>query len=271
LSEGTPQRYCSTNGLPSDNVHSLAFLNGQLYVGAGEVGRAGYLFEFEQRDGRVKMLASSRRPGSASPLDDGPPFYPAFLFADEARARLLMLAGFNTRSALGGLWSYEPAAGRFTHVAPFIANFPDIQTFWLWSGSTSRDMLAAAHLDVALYLWDTRKDEFLLHVERRGRTNLAAAVWPVQRKPTGANMQHAPAMLLNGWLWWANPFQRASITGRQVEDFPPFETKYPFAPSEALQLLDDGRRVLAADRFSIWLLELDSSEAAGESQTGRVP
>jgi hypothetical protein len=73
-------------------------------------------------------------------------------------------------------------------------------------------------------------------------------------------MQHAPVMLLDGWLWWANPFQRASLETKQVEEFPALETNYEFAPTECLELLEDGKRVLAADRFSVWLLELSSRE-----------
>jgi hypothetical protein len=266
LDGGVPRRFCVTNGLPSDDVHALACLNGRLYVGAGEVGRAGYFFEFKPREGRVIMLASSRRAGGTSPLDEGPPFYPAFLFTDEPQARLLMLAAFNTRTTLGGFWSYEPATEKLTHLAPFIAFFPDVHTYWLWGGAARHDTLAASHLDTAFYLWDTGKNDFAMHIERRGRTNLAAAVWPVQRKPLGGNMQHAPVMLLNDWLWWANPFQRASMTGGHVEDFPALETEYAFAPSETLQLLNDGRHVLAADRFSVWLLELGPKEDRPQTQ-----
>ena len=67
-------------------------------------------------------------------------------------------------------------------------------------------------------------------------------------------------MLHDGWLWWAYPFQRASMDGKKFEEFPALPGEKRFHPSECLQLLDGGKRVLAADRGGIWLLELRSEE-----------
>ena len=37
----------TTNGLPSDDIHAVAFLNGKLYIGAGETDRGGYIVSYE--------------------------------------------------------------------------------------------------------------------------------------------------------------------------------------------------------------------------------
>jgi len=43
------------------------------------------------------------------------------------------------------------------------------------------------------------------------------------------------------------------------EEFSPLRTEYKFEPKESLKLLDDGQHVLAADQYSIWLLEFPST------------
>ena len=48
----------------------------------------------------------------------------------------------------------------------------------------------------------------------------------------------------------------------------PARTDYPFEIKESLQLLDDGKHVLAADQYSIWLLELRPEPARASGGKG---
>ena len=52
----------------------------------------------------------------------------------------------------------------------------------------------------------------------------------------------------------------ALADGRR-EKLPPPRTDSPFEPTESLQLLDDGKHILAADQISVWLLELKPEPA----------
>jgi len=255
IAGGPVEVLCGTNGLPSDEVHSLAFLKGKLYVGAGELSNAGYLAEYDLAAKTAKTLASSRRKEIASPFDDQPPFYPAFLWADEARERVLMLAATYRSKSLSGLWSFTPATGQFRQLAPFSLQFVTGGQ-WVWGGEAASNVIGAFHAGGFLALWDTQKDQFILNYHR---TNLEISPrWPARLQ--GGSILYPPLMLHDGWLWWANPLERASLDGTKLEEFPPLPGKIENQRTEFLQLLDGGKRLLAADRTGVWLLELRFEE-----------
>jgi len=79
----------TTNGLPSEDIHAIAFLDGKLYIGAGGE-RDGYLASYDPATRKVNILGSSRRSEHLSPFDDQPPFYTIGFVADTLRHRLLM-------------------------------------------------------------------------------------------------------------------------------------------------------------------------------------
>jgi len=255
MAGGPVEVLCGTNGLPFDEVHSLAFLKGKLYVGAGELNHAGYLVEFDVATKTAKTLASSRRKEIASPFDDQPPFYPAFLWADQARDRILMLAASSRSNSVSGLWSFTPATGGFRQLAPFALRF--VTSDWVWGGEAAPSVIGAFQSAGFLALWDTRMDQFILNYHRTNQET--SPRWPARHVGGGSTL-YPPVMLHQGWLWWANPLQRASLDGTKLEEFPPLPGKIENQRTEFLQLLDDGKRVLAADRTAVWLLELRSEE-----------
>jgi len=87
---GPVQQLSTTNGLPSDDIQTVAFLDGILYIGAGEYERGGYIASYDPATRKVTVLASSRRSEHISPFDDQPPFLALGLVADSIRHRLIM-------------------------------------------------------------------------------------------------------------------------------------------------------------------------------------
>lgn len=255
LDGGAPELLCGTNGLPSDDAHSVAFLNGRLYVGAGEPKRAGYLIEYDPATRSVKTLASSRRKEVASPFDDQVPFQPAFLWADEARERLLMLAATQWSGKLGGWWSFAPRTGRFRQLAPLKAR----SEFGTWGGQVAPGVVGAFDLS-GVSLWEADAERFLLKYERNPNNEEPSPIWPA-RHEGGMRILHPPLMWHQGWLWWAEPFQRVSLDGTKREELPPLPGATAEHGIEYLRLLDDGRRVLAGNRAGVWLLELTSKDS----------
>ncbi len=279
------QRLCTTNALPTDDIHSLAVLNGKLYIGAGDVPRSAFLLEYDLATAATKTIASSRRKETASAFDGQEPYYPAMLWADEPRRRILLLAGFNAwKSPSSGLWSFAPESGQFRQLASFEFRQTYVdQSLMMWGGPVAPDVLGIFRWGGQTFpkngpslstgfsgLWDARTDQFIAQHERMlSETNQEPApLWPASKAAWTA----APLMLHDGWLWWAQPFRRASMDGTKIEDFPALPGEKQLRPTEALQLIDQGRRVLAADRFGVWVLELSSEESVRVKPTsGNTP
>ena len=77
-----------------------------------------------------------------------------------------------------------------------------------------------------------------------------------------------PFLLRDGWFYSARPFARMALADGRREALPPARTDYPFEIKESLQLLDDGKHVLVADQYSIWLLELGPEPARASGGNG---
>jgi hypothetical protein len=70
-----------------------------------------------------------------------------------------------------------------------------------------------------------------------------------------------PFMLLDGWLWTASPFGRISLSGKGSEDFPSLRgTDAKFFPTECLCAIDDGKRIVVADSYGIWVLQMPDAQ-----------
>ena len=85
---------------------------------------------------------------------------------------------------------------------------------------------------------------------------------PLPGYPGNRTLADGPFLLRNGWFYSAQPFERMALADGRREELPPLRTDYPFNPRQSLQLLDDGKHVLAADQISLWLLELKQDMAA---------
>jgi hypothetical protein len=287
---GEPVLHLSTaDGLPSDDVFALAFLDGVLYIGAGDSGHAGYLSSYDPRNKKITVLASSRRSEHLSPLDDQRPFLTLGFVSDSTRHRLIMALSSKTEpsptNSLAitesmGIWSYSPATGEFKRLAPLrmpaYYKIPQLNNEWF--GLADANMVAVKALNV-MALFDLRDDRVISAYDfQEARTNAAMKFWlrPVPGYPGNRSLADGPFFLRNGWLFSARPFERMAMADGSSEQLPPLRTDYPFEPRQSLQLLDDGIHVLAADQISLWLLELKPESGRGDSQVrsgaaGKVP
>jgi hypothetical protein len=262
----------TTNGLPSDDVHAVAFLDGKLYIGSGEINRAGYIAAYDPDTRKVAILASSRRSEQISPFDDQPPFCTMGFAADPVRHRLLMAVSSDiipngkipdiTPSM--GIWNYLPATGEYKQLAPLL--LPTRGAVWLqydaWFGPADANTVAVKELFL-MALFDLRNDRLLsVCGPKTARTNAAYALWrrPVPDVPGSTTLVNGPFFIRDGWFYSARPFERLSLADGRRETLSPLRTDYPFEPKESLQLLDDGKHVLAADEISLWRLELNPDQ-----------
>ena len=277
---GRVQHLDTANGLPSDDVQAVAFLDGKLYLAAGELDRAGYLAAYDPATRKVATLASSRRSEHISPLDDQPPFYTLSLVADTIRHRLIMafssvLIPNGKKYGIAptmGIWSYLPATNEFKRLTPLrIATLPPVflkhQT---WAGLADPNRLVVKSL-YCLALFDLRDDRPLSVFDfDEHKTHSLPALKPstVAGDPNQVRFADGPFFLRDDWFYSARPFERAAMSDGRREQLTPLRTDYPFEPSECLQLLADGKHVLAADPFSLWLLELKPEEQGPSAGKG---
>lgn len=266
----------TTNGLPSDDIHAVAFLDGKLYIGAGEFGRGGYLASYESAIRKVTVLASSRRSEHLSPFDDQRPFHTLGLVADPIRHRLLMAFSTGTTPTITnrpaitptmGIWTFLPATGEYKRLAPLRmpAYGPSAWRHKTWFGLADANAVAMKELFM-IALFDLRNDRLISAYDSwEARTNASIRFWKIPAPGpfiSNQTLADGPFFLRDGWFYSARPFGRMAMADGRREELPPLRKDYPFEPKESLQLLDDGIHVLAADQFSLWLLELKPEQAA---------
>jgi hypothetical protein len=271
----------TTNGLPSDDVHAVAFLDGKLYIGAGEFGRGGYLAAYEPASRNVTIFASSRRSEHLSPLDDQQPFFTLGLLADSIRHRLIMAITSATTPSITnrpaitpsmGIWSYLPVTGEYQHLAPLwmIAYNPSPWRNMTWFGQADTNTVAVKELYM-MALFDLRDDHLISSYDSwMARTNPAIRFWDssVRGAPGNHKLADGPFFIRDGWFYSARPFERMALADGRREELPPLRTDYPFEPRESLQFTSDGNHILAADQISLWLLG-SKPETAPDTNDGR--
>jgi hypothetical protein len=163
-----------------------------------------------------------------------------------------------------GIWSYTPSTGEYQRLAPVrLCNLPR----WLmhrqyWVGLVSSNVLATKEMR-ALNLFDL-SDNHLLFVYDPSVAQKSATNSPWQPPPPMPEYHlrevipfDGPFLLRDGWFYAARPFARMAMADGERKELPPPRTDYPFEIKESLQLLDDGKHILVADQYSIWLLELE--------------
>lgn len=164
-----------------------------------------------------------------------------------------------------GIWTYLPATGEYKRLAPLLmpAYDPSPTRSHTWFGLTDANTVAVKELFM-IALFDLRSDRLISAYDSwDARTNAASRLWtsPVPGFPGNRNLADGPFYLRDGWFYSARPFERMALADGEREQLPPLRTDYPFEPKESLQLLDDGKHVLAADQISVWLLELKPEPA----------
>jgi hypothetical protein len=278
----------ATNGLPAEDTHAVACLDGKLYFDAGDAGREGCLASYEFATHKISILASSRRSEHLTPFDDQPPFAAECIVADAVRHRLVMTISSGiipSRTGAGisscmGIWAYSPSTAEYKRLAPLrlIASDTSASRYMMstsWAFSTWAGLADSSTLVVRNVYWLAMFDlgnDRLLSVASQLTVPVASqlsdevktpiALW---KRPTNNPdtffLVNGPFFLRDGWFYSAWPFDRMRLADGATEQFPPLRTDYPIELRESLQLLPDGKHVLAADQFSLWLLELNPAPA----------
>ena len=271
----------TTNGLPAEEIHAVAFLDGKLYIGGGGE-RDGYLASYDPVTRKVAILGSSRRSEHVSPFDDQAPFYVLGLAADALRHRLLLTVSsaiiptdwLPDITPCMGIWSYAPSTGDYQRLAPMrLCNLPRwMMHSYYWAGLVNANVLAAKEMR-SLALFDISNNcLYSVFDPKAAQTSATRSPWQQpppapEHYPQEVIPLDGPFLLRDGWFYSARPFARIALADGRREELPPPGTDYPFEVTESLQLLDDGKRVLVADQFSIWLLDFSITPAESEKRS----
>ena len=238
LDKRVPRRIGVEDGLPSDKVTCVAVLEGKLYAGVGD----GYLISYDLDTRRCDVLASSRRKQKLSPFDDQPPFRVPAMVADPLRKRIVFVIG-------KGLWQLTPADGKMTQVIDLIAadtgrSEPKLDGSSIdWASPRRGDRLLISNVFRVMEIDLTRDRATLIHSPESG----------IFSNPP-------PHLLVHGWLWSGESFARLSLDKREFQRLPsPDKGPARFRSNVSLDLINDGRQILAGDAWSLWLLDLSDS------------
>ncbi len=249
LANGTPRRIGVDEGLPTNNVRSVAVLDGKIYAGIGD----GYLIAYDLAQNRCDVLASSRRKQKLSPFDDRKPFRVPMLIADSARKRIVFAIGDH-------LWQLTPADGRFTELLNIVEAD---QGTWgpklsgdniVWTGPLRGDRVVISNMSCTI------------------EVDLARVQAKVLRSPDVGNfLMESPPLVVDGFLWSASPFARLSLDRHEYTKLPsPDNGSERFAPRVGFDLLANGRQFVAADSRTIWRLDLGTGSPVNKSPDGQV-
>ncbi|MBC7816480.1 MAG: hypothetical protein IAG10_06295, partial [Planctomycetaceae bacterium] len=244
LTNGSPRRIGVDEGLPTNNIRSVAVLDGKIYAGVSE----GYLIAYDLAQSRCDVIASSRRKQKLSPFDDQKPFRVPTLIADSARKRVVFVVGEN-------LWELIPATGRFTQLLNIVEadqgrSGPKLSgDSIVWTSPLRGDRVVISDMTRSMEFDMSRDQAKVLHSPDFG-------VFPMT----------SSLLVVDGFLWSGSPFARLSLDKHEHTKLPsPDNGPENFYPHIGLEPLTKGRQILAADSRTIWRLELTLGSSAGES------
>ncbi len=246
LGNGSPSRIGVDEGLPTNNIRSVAVLDGKIYAGVSE----GYLIAYDMAQKRCDVIASSRRKQKLSPLDDRKPFRVPMLIADPARKRIVFVID-------DSLWQLTPADGRFTQLFNIVAvdqgrSGPKLTSdSIIWTSPRRSDRVLISDMTRCIEIDLSRDQAKLLHSPDHG-------VFPMT----------SSQLVVDGFLWSGSPFARLSLDKHEHITLPaPDNGSENFYPHIGLEPLANGKQILAADARTIWRLEFREGEAPAEPRT----
>ncbi len=104
ISKNTVDKYVEQDGLYSNMISSLCWMNGKLYIGYWH----GALGTYCPESGKFELIASSRSVGGKTPLDNCKEYTIKSMVADKSGAVLWLYVNGYPRS---GIWKYDSPAG----------------------------------------------------------------------------------------------------------------------------------------------------------------
>jgi hypothetical protein len=224
---GGPVKQISTGaGLPISAVRAMAGLDDTLLVGMDD-----FLAAYNPTTQQCDILASSRRREKLSPFDNGPPFVIPWLVADPPRHRIVFL--FNSDE----FWEWNSQTRQFRQLLRQPTGY---HYYRGRSGALSDHQFILSNFKQT-YEFDLATDQLV----------------PL---PGGFGESYGPQLPLNGWIWSASPWGRATPDGRQKQLFPSLRTPETvdnfFWPYDCLMPINDGHQVVVSDERTLWLLTL---------------
>jgi len=252
----------TTAGLPSDWTRTLAGSGTSLYAALGEPGKEGYLVRYDLKQKTCAILASSRRKEKLSPFDDAAPLEVMYLVSDSKRERLLFTAFVRNQSSNCGLWQLDAKTGKFK----LLQQLNLLIEGGVWGSPLHGESLVIATSN-GTFTFDLAKNR--AQVLYSGHTiadcgpGLATSVLrlkergPQTKLTDGSLSVGAPYLVHDGWFWASRPFTRVKMNGEMRETLASprgARDKY-FEPWEAIDAFDDGKRLLVADPFGLWILQ----------------
>jgi len=232
---GESRRLGTHNGLPSDQIQSVALLDGVIYAGSPE----GYLLAHTIQTSQTELLASSRRRQARSPWDDGLRFSVPMLVADRTRNRIVFLAGTT-------LWEWHPTRREFHPRIDLLKaaqgrSEPKLgadSVSWIGPMRDQHVLLSNAFRVMQLDLEHDQATE--LHDPGRG-------IFPI----------HPPQLVVRDEMWSGASFSRLQLTTRTHTRLPePDSSAGPFRATCFLELTPRHDAVIAAGPYAVWRFEL---------------
>jgi hypothetical protein len=262
LAGGTAQHITTAEGLPTDHVSSLAWLDGKLYAGLG----GGYLIAYELKTGECQVLASSRRREAKNGLDNlSPTPGIEFMMPDSDRHRVLFTVSLGTPCAPQlGLWQIDVTTGQVTQLVRLYS--PPWWTGLIGDGT----LLIRVYGDAGPC--GGSNDGIVSYELATGRTRLLSDFG--EKKPAGPQIPVPegivrlpwvalpPHAMIDGWLWFANG--RVSTNAAGLEYFPTSEETQGAIPNawKSFHLLRDRGQMAIVGPKGIWLLTLKPHETS---------
>ncbi len=239
------------NGLPSNNIQSIAVLKNKIYAGLGEPEKEGFLIAYDLNKNNFELLASSRRIEKISPFDDlSPPVQFQSLTADPGRNQIIFACLSHSHDPVEGLWAIDINNNKMRQLTQF--DFPSV-----WASPINDDTIIFSS-SFEIFSYDISKGEADL-------LNSYASPLAQNKKnfKTSRSCSYraiAPHILLDGWLWSADYFGRISPDGKSQEVFYFHNGTELFLPREFIQVAEIGNKkyVIAVDQRQIWIFKMDN-------------
>lgn len=266
---GEPVRIGTTDGLPSDVIHSVAAVGDVLYFGCGQIGTEGYLVSYDLTNGCCTVLASTLRASPETPLDalQGG-FRLRAIAPDVPRNRLLLVVDNGDLKPATGLWEFRMGQNVFRQIRQMdrpahSANVDADGKMWIYP------LCRNAYRPIR------EKDGWYGAVEFDPETDAARLVFASKNKRAGpelpvrtdtrifTGLHHAGALVADGWLYhFADvvvdgteglELRRVSLATREIQTLDAglfhgniyYLGRMHWLPDEKILLVGDGERMVA--------------------------
>jgi hypothetical protein len=254
-------------------IRQMAAVGGKLFarlVSSSESGDWAALVRCDATTGQCdELMISSSAPATmpaTMPADSrimNPQTGIVALTADAARQRVLFFVHERSADAArDGLWEVGMAGEprRLAHLSlrsrRGLAWMENCSTCWAGEIHVDRWLVhtPALTVDIDVANMDYRLLQF---TGKAGRFDLGRESQPGADTALNTALR-APLEISGRWLWTGS-FSRVKLDGTVHEEFAPlrpnFDTGYRFEP-QLLHAMDDGKRMLVADRCALWILTM---------------